>query len=227
MPSEPELHDGPIPIFPLPNVVLFPHMVLPLHIFEPRYRQMLEDTMADRDLIGMVKLEPHLPLDEAGDPAIRRIGCVGKLTKVDRLPDGRSNIQLFGVRKFEILEEGKDKPYRTARVRWLVDLNEDARGDVVDELIARNFALLDTLADLQGGPPVSPESIDPEIPFTGILHSQILTANLEADDRQELLEVGDVLRRAERLSELLSARIALRRRLEIWKGLAPDHPGLN
>src|SRR5260370_16425715 len=81
-----------LPIFPLPNVVLFPNVFLPLHIFEPRYREMVADVVASDRMIGMVLLRPGWDRDYEGRPPIYPIGCSGVMTHVERLGDGRYNL---------------------------------------------------------------------------------------------------------------------------------------
>ena len=106
-----------IPIFPLPTVVLFPNVFLPLHIFEPRYRQMVADALAGDRIIGMVLLQPGYEADYDGAPPIYATGCSGLITHVERLDDGRFNLVLRGLEKFTIL--GEEEPaagrlYRSA-----------------------------------------------------------------------------------------------------------------
>jgi len=87
-----------IPIFPLPNVVLFPNVFLPLHIFEPRYRAMVADALKGDRIIGMALLRPGFEASYEGRPPVYPIGCAGVITHTDPLPDGRSNIVLRGLR---------------------------------------------------------------------------------------------------------------------------------
>ena len=105
--------DGPmsdlLPLFPLPTVVLFPNVFLPLHIFEPRYREMVADALAGDRMIGMVLLRPGWEHDYEGRPAVYPIGCSGVITHVERLPDGRYNIVLRGIERFRILEEDHER----------------------------------------------------------------------------------------------------------------------
>src|SRR6187455_490515 len=101
-----------IPIFPLPNVVLFPNVFLPLHIFEARYRALLNDALAGDRIIGMVLLRPGYEADYEGRPPIFRVGCAGVVTHSEALPDGRSNIVLRGLEKFRIIAEDQSKAYR-------------------------------------------------------------------------------------------------------------------
>jgi Lon protease-like protein len=94
-----------LPIFPLPNVVLFPNVFLPLHIFEPRYRQMVADALAGDRLIGMVLLRPGHDTDYEGRPPVYGTGCSGLITHAERLEDGRFDLVLRGLDKFTMLGE--------------------------------------------------------------------------------------------------------------------------
>jgi len=105
-----------VPVFALPNVVFFPKTYLPLHIFEPRYRQMVADAAAGGQCVAMALLKEGWETDYYGHPAIYPIGCIGRLVSVQPLADGRSNILLQGLERYEIQEEFFEKPYREARV---------------------------------------------------------------------------------------------------------------
>src|SRR5437588_10526554 len=105
-----------LPLFPLPNVVLFPNVFLPLHIFEPRYRQMVADALAGDRLIGMVLLRPGYERDYEGRPPVYAVGCRGVMTHAERQPDGRYNIVLRGLDRFRIDSENDERSYRRAAV---------------------------------------------------------------------------------------------------------------
>src|SRR5512138_2484886 len=94
-----------IPLFPLPNVVLFPNVCLPLHIFEPRYREMTADALAGDRIIGMVLLRPGWEGNYEGRPPIYEVGCAGLITHAENLDDGRYNLVLRGMEKFRVLRE--------------------------------------------------------------------------------------------------------------------------
>jgi Lon protease-like protein len=103
-------------LFPLPNVVLLPGMTIPLHVFEPRYRRMLEDALESDRMIGMQLLKPGDTGEEAR-PAVFSIGCAGKVVHHERLEDGRSNILLKGAFRYRIdFEPRADTPYRIAEI---------------------------------------------------------------------------------------------------------------
>ncbi|MBM3981723.1 MAG: peptidase S16 [Planctomycetes bacterium] len=109
-------------LFPLPNLVLFPHVVQGLHIFEPRYRQMTADALAGDRLLALVKLaDVFHPDDEV--PAIEEVACVGEIVGHEQLPDGRYNLRLRGTGRVRVVEEvTTDRLYRTARVELLPDV---------------------------------------------------------------------------------------------------------
>lgn len=102
---------GFAPIFPLPHVVLFPHATLPLHIFEPRYRKMVEDALIGEQLIAMGLLQPGWQLSTV--PPVHRIMGIGKITNPEKLSDGRYNLELCGLARVKLVSEKEvDLPYR-------------------------------------------------------------------------------------------------------------------
>ena len=116
-------------LFPLPGVVLFPHAVLPLHIFEPRYRQMTEDALADDKLVTIVQLQTpgSGTIETLGSPPIETVGCLGRILKHEHLPDGRFNFLLLGRKRVRLSRElTRDKLYRIAEVEIIDDLYNDS-----------------------------------------------------------------------------------------------------
>ncbi|MHB1561286.1 MAG: LON peptidase substrate-binding domain-containing protein [Isosphaeraceae bacterium] len=111
-------------LFPLPNLVLFPHVILPLHIFEPRYRQMTRDALDGDQLVTMVQVRPTAAGTTGTEPVpIMDVACVGKIVQHERLPDGRFNILLLGCKRVRLLEETPSpKLYRIARAKVMEDL---------------------------------------------------------------------------------------------------------
>jgi Lon protease-like protein len=121
-----------IPIFPLPNLVLFPGVRVPLHIFEPRYREMVAEVGADHGIIGMMLLKGDWERDYHGYPDIFEVGCAGRIGDLVRLPDGRFNLVLEGLAEFRIVRELRDRSFRRAKVDWCpveahaLDLDDEA-----------------------------------------------------------------------------------------------------
>lgn len=107
-----------IPLFPLPNFVLFPGLNVPLHIFEPRYREMVGDVAQTHGIIGMMMLKGDWERDYYANPDIYAIGCAGKIGALSKLPDGRFNLILQGVSEFRVVREIRERSYRLAEVDW-------------------------------------------------------------------------------------------------------------
>src|SRR5688572_24756731 len=115
-----------IPIFPLPNAVLFPNVFMPLHIFEARYRAMVADALAGDRIVGMVLLKAGYEADYEGRPPVFPVGCAGVITHSEPLRDGRFNIVLKGLEKFRITGEDHSQAYRLALIDSLPELVTDA-----------------------------------------------------------------------------------------------------
>jgi uncharacterized protein len=107
-----------IPLFPLPNFVVFPGVQVPLHIFEPRYREMIADVADRYGIIGMMMLKDDWERDYDAFPDIYEFGCAGKISNLTRLPDGRYNLILDGLAEFRVVREVRERPYRQAQVQW-------------------------------------------------------------------------------------------------------------
>ena len=193
-----------IPLFPLPNVVLFPNVFLPLHIFEARYRDMVADALAADRIIGMVLLRPGWESDYEGRPAIYPVGCAGLITHAERLPDGRFNIVLQGMEKFKVLDEDDSRAYRLARVD---SVNEQAaNGDDKDEMrLARRRleALLVPQPKGRGSDTKVPASMADE----DLVNALAQYLELEPVEKQALLERDSLLARCRSLIELLEMKV--------------------
>jgi Lon protease-like protein len=191
-----------IPLFPLPNVVLFPNVFLPLRIFEPRYRTMLADALAGDRIIGMTLLQPGYEAEYHGRPAVYPVGCAGVITHSERLEDGRSNVVLRGIEKFRILEEDTSREYRIARVEPLPETINDAEKRTLKQRRHKLEALLVAAIERGGADPRFP-SVIPDEDLVNAL-SQYL--GLEPVERQALLEREGILARCEGLIELLEMK---------------------
>ncbi len=118
-------------LFPLPNLVLYPHVMQPLHIFEERYREMVEDALAGDHLIAMAVLKPGWENDYDSRPPISSYACLGKIIAHHRLPDGRYNLLLLGVGRVRIDEELQ--PLRSFRQANVELLDDEYTGSCADE----------------------------------------------------------------------------------------------
>jgi uncharacterized protein len=202
-----------IPIFPLPNVVLFPNVFLPLHIFEPRYRQMVSDALDGDRIIGMVLLRPGWEADYEGRPSVYPIGCAGLITHAEPLADGRSNIVLRGLEKFRILEEDEGRVYRVAQVQTLMeDLSDLERAGIRAER-RRLEALLVPQPEGRGSDPKVPPSMADE----DLVNALAQYLELEPVEKQALLEREGLLARCRALIELLEMKVIVSQHK--WQGI--------
>jgi Lon protease-like protein len=202
-----------IALFPLSNVVLFPRVRAPLHVFEPRYRQMAEHALASDRLIGMATVHPDHVSAMRGDPLVYPIGCAGSITQAQRLPDGRFHIVLEGLWRFRILEEPPrpaERLYRVARVERLSDSYEQGQRERVSELRARSLVLVRRLLALSDRERSGEfdadlfDAMEDEV-FVNTLAQALALAPPE---KQGLLEAPGIPERCERLEGLLAFRLA-------------------
>ena len=185
-----------IPIFPLQDIMLFPDASRPLHIFEPRYREMVADALEGDRIIGMVMLHAGYEDEYAGNPPIYDVGCAGVITNVQRLEDGRYNIVLSGLVKFRITSEDRSRSYRVAAIDALPEPLGDAERDA---LRGHRPLLMEMLSSVAPGRAPTPDEMPDEMLVNGL--SQFL--GMSALDRLDLLREEGPLARAEALIGLL------------------------
>ena len=197
-----------LPLFPLPNVVLFPNVFLPLHIFEPRYREMVSDALQADRLIGMVLLRPGWESSYEGCPPVYAIGCSGVITHVERLDDGRFNIVLRGMERFRIVEEERSRLYRRAMVEPLPECGlTPGDRDVVRHQRAKLESLLAPAVGTSENDPRTTAAMSDE----DLVNALAQYRGLEPLEKQALIEQGSLRRRAESLVELLEMKIMMAR----------------
>lgn len=193
-----------IPIFPLPGALLLPRARLPLHIFEPRYLQMLEDCLkTPARLIGMIQTREVPARHGGGEPKLHSIGCAGRLTGFSETEDGRYMVTLSGVSRFRLREEVKGfTPYRRAHVDWhgferdQGGVEEDAGFDhaAFMDILHRFFETLDLSTDWD-----SLKEADEEL----LINSLSMLCPFSPEDKQALLEAPTLVTRRETMVTLI------------------------
>lgn len=192
-------------VFPLP-LVLLPGELLPLHIFEPRYKQMLTDIGTERNLFGVSLFEPGEGIVDR--PVVGSVGCVAEVREVQPLPEERSNIKTLGLIRYRILEfVDLGKPYLTAEVEFFSDADEDEA--TLESTSVEIFDLFERVAraafDLSGSRGEFPElqRSDPER-----LSFVVAAAfNFENEVKYELLKMESTLDRFARLRTILESAV--------------------
>ena len=210
-----------LPLFPLPNVVLFPNVFLPLHIFEPRYREMVADALASDRMIGMVLLRPGWERDYDGRPPVYRVGCSGVVTHIERLPDGRYNLVLRGLERFRIVEEDHERSYRRAVDRAAARARARSSDDRAVDHASALEAGVDAVAASRPAAPKpqagtarskTPDSTMPSsMSDEDLVNALAQYLDFEPLEKQALLEKPSLRTRAESLVELLEMKIMMAR----------------
>ena len=194
-----------IPIFPLEDVMLFPDMSVPLHVFEPRYKAMVADALKGSRIIGMVLLRPGYEKDYERSPSVFQIGCAGVINEVKELPNGEYDIVLGGLTKYRITREEASRPYRIAHVTAIADATADADKAMLHERRQRLERLV-TESGGRTGIRAAPDGISDERLINGIAQ----LAHIDELDRERLLEAPSPLARADALIAILEKAIAER-----------------
>ena len=200
----PSMIPATLPIFPLPGAVVFPGVVMPLHIFEPRYRAMVEDALAGERVIGMVLLRPGFEDDYYGRPPVFALGCAGGITRAQRMRDGRFNIVLHGIGRFRITGEDTSRPYRVAHIEPIPEA-EDVPQPAAFALQRQRLlgALAKVLASVNGAEAAS------AVPDADLVNGLAQDLDLEPLERQALLEQPTLLARCMALADLLEMKVHL------------------
>lgn len=209
-----------LPLFPLPNIVFFPHTRLPLHVFEPRYRQMIKDSLETDQRFGIVLLRPGWEADYFGSPPVYDCGTLGTIEQAVPLEDGRFNVVVRGDVRFRILEEVSRVPYRTARVVAEPELTREPQQSYAQREwladVSRQY--LRYLPDQTAVPEIETVSLD------ALANALIMSLNLDVAEKQKLLEQSDVIARAEEVGNELAGRIESLRFLSKYRRAGdPSH----
>mgnify|MGYP001827034571 CR=1 FL=1 len=220
-----------VPIFPLPNVVFFPRVVLPLHVFEPRYRQMTEDALAGEKLLAVALLRPGFEKDYYGNPPVHDTATIGRIEHHESLGEGRYNIALTGLERVRLVEgprdEDTEKPYRTS---WTVADPERVPPEnsaVVSERQLRLQSLWSRLIMEIGVEEDDDSPIESDLSFEGLVNRIATSVALSAEEKQSLLELSDLVERAKALETTLQEQILYWSAIQRFRNLSPSDPRVN
>jgi Lon protease-like protein len=202
-----------LPLFPLPNLVFFPRTRLPLHIFEPRYRQMVADAVAGEKRFGIVLLRPGWENDYFGAPPIYGCGTLSQIEQAVSLDDGRYNILVRGEIRFRIVGEESRDPYRLARVIVQPEQERDMNSAYAQRVwlaeLSRQY--LENLPDQMAVPEIDTVGLE------SLTNALIMSLNLDVEEKQRLLEIDDLVNRAEEVGRELENRIESLRFLKPYR----------
>ncbi len=215
-----------IPIFPLPNIVFFPKILLPLQIFEQRYRKMVSDALTGDRNIGMVLLQEGWEKNYEGSPMVFQVGCLGKMEAHERIEQGRYNILLRGISRFEIINFVQEQPYRIARVRMLDDV--PLTMGQVEQVRERN-RFLDVFEQYLSevmGVEVEKDMLERTGSLEAVINQVAATLDIPVMDKQELLQVAAVSERYNKLRKIMDERLRVAHHIRHLV-IVPEDPALN
>ncbi|MDX1584013.1 MAG: LON peptidase substrate-binding domain-containing protein, partial [Thermoanaerobaculia bacterium] len=191
-----------------------------LHIFEPRYRQMVGDSLEGESMIGMVLLKPGWERSYFGEPPVYEHGTLGEIERAVEYDDGRYDIVLKGLVRYRVLEHLEHEPYRVARVIADPELPPDPASSAqrLEELRSISKRYLSNFKDSE-----VPELDTASLP--AIINALVMALNIEPYEKQTLLEVSDLMSRADTVNGLIQERLKVIDFLAPYRREAP--PGMN
>lgn len=199
---------GQVALFPLPNVVLFPNVLLPLHIFEPRYIEMTRDALAGDQLISLAMLKPGWELAEPDVPEIYPVICVGKIAHHVELNDGRYNLIVQGLQRASVVEElPLSRLYRQGLIELLTD-EPIANASVDDQRRAQLLGLFRRLFPKLADEPELQQVFESTVPLGTLCDIFSYAMSPAPEDAQQLLAEFSVDRRSRLLLDLMQTALA-------------------
>ena len=202
---------GVVKLFPLPNLVLFPGVIQPLHIFEQRYRKMIQDAINSDQIIAMACVKDADAAADQENPEIHQTICVGKIVTHAELPDGRFNLLLLGAKRAKVIRElPSNLPYRLADVKLLQPTQSEASQTYDGPIRRKAISLFEQLleVDKQLDNESVAQLLNDELPFGLLLDLLTFSSGATLKDQQKVLETTDVLGRANIVIEILQSRLA-------------------
>ncbi len=216
-----------VPIFPLPNAVLFPRTLMPLRIFEERYRAMTREALASGGQIVLVLLREGWEPNYENNPPVHEIACLGKIETYEKLEDGKYDIVLAGVHRVRLIREIEHSPYRMAEVEILEDVAfDDSSEDIVGH---RNHlgGLFARFTELATGGKYRATELMPQFQFEALVNMVASTLNFPAQEKQLLLEMDDVTERCNALIPILRRQLEALILVRKFENIKPADPSKN
>ena len=216
-----------IPLFPLPNVVLFPKTPMPLYIFEERYRTMVKEALAGNGELVIALLRTGPESGYSSLSAVHDIACLGKIESYEELEDGKYNIVVIGVHRVRILREVQHSPYRLVEVERLNDGVSDERSSGVVERQNHLGGLFARFTELATGVRQQVLELMPQLDFESLVNMVAMTLNLAIEQKQALLEVGDTSQRCDMLIPVLQQQLETLVLVRRFEHIKPENPHFN
>jgi Lon protease-like protein len=199
----------PVPVFPLPRLVLFPHTILPLHVFELRYRTMVREALSGERMLAIAQLEPGYEKDYHGSPPFHSLGCLARIEEVEWLPNDSYDLKVLGLSRVRLERIVKEFPYRSARVSMMPEApytEEDPLPQMEKSALratcTRWLAKLAELSGTQssGGP-------SEHLRYEVLVNGACMLLGADQADHLALLGMDSVMERGRAVRTLMEARL--------------------
>ncbi len=216
-----------VPLFPLPNVVLFPKTPMPLYIFEEKYRTMVKEILAGNGELVIGLLRAGLESNYTNVSAVHEIACLGKIETYEELEDGKFNIVVVGVHRVRIIREIQHSPYQMVEVEKIEDGEFDERSA---EVVARHNHLSGLFAkftELATGVKQHAVELMPQMDFESLVNMVAMTLNLSIEQKQALLEINEAPLRCDALIPVLQQQLETLMLVRRFEHIKPENPHLN
>jgi uncharacterized protein len=218
-----------VPLFPLPNVVLFPKTPMPLYIFEERYRTMIREAIAgDRELV-IALLRSGYESSYSGISAVHEIACLGRIENYEELEDGKYNIVVVGTQRVRLIREVQHSPYRLVEVEKLDEVvqNEIERSPEMAQQHNQLGGLFARFTELATGVKQRALELMPQLDFESLVNMVAMTLNLPIEQKQALLEMGELSGRCDVLIPILQQQLETLVMVRQFEHIKPENPHLN
>jgi uncharacterized protein len=215
------------PVFPLPNVVLFPRTVIPLHIFEERYRVMTREALEGDRKIVIALLREGWESDYEESPPVYDVACLGRIGQCEELEDGKYNVVLEGLQRVRLLREVQQKPYRRAEIEFLHESELQHDDDEVVRRRNRLGGLFSRYTELSTNGRYRAVELVPQFDFEVLVNTVATILNVAPEAKQTLLELDDLTARCDALIPVLQKHLEALVLIRGFEHLRPKDPSLN
>jgi uncharacterized protein len=219
-----------VPLFPLPNVVLFPKTPVPLYIFEEKYRVMIHEVLAGNKELVIALLKPGTEATYANVSSFYPVACLGRIETSEELEDGKYNIVVVGMQRVRIVREVQHSPYQLVEVEMLDAVSEDDVGGEESVNADRHNHLGELFAkftELATGVKQHTLELVPQLDFESLVNMVAMTLNLAAEQKQALLEIDEPARRCDILIPVLQQQLETLILVRKFEHIKPENPHLN
>ena len=215
------------PLFPLPDIVLFPKTPVSFRIFEDRHRAMVRDAMAKNRELTIVLLRNEAEPEYAGIESVYEIACLGRIETCEEVEDGDYDIVIVGQSRVRIIRETQQFPYLMAEVEAIPDIDFIAGSDALIVRHNRISGLFARFMELATDVNQDVGDIMPQMDFESLVNTIAMTLNISSEQKQGLLEMDDSFQRCDLLSAILQQQIETLSLIRRFEHLKPENPHFN